>query len=240
MDRKKLIAIIAVVVVVVAAVSLAAVYLMGAPPTQEPTHVYAVEGDSEWFELPAGVGTSVSALVTDNGAPLFGIRVNVTVSPNTEGSLSSTSATTGTSGAARFSYLAYNRSANSSLTFTFRGVVGGAERTGATEVRQLGIGWQPATARAKGVVSRSSDRLPIANATIQVNLRNMTGLPPNTLSFYSNNSDVQGRYLVKDVPVREAFIQIVKTGFHSQRQNLTLAAGKNTRRQHRAHRRVQR
>lgn len=189
MERKKLIAIVAAIVVIVAVVSVAAVYLLTAPPAQQPTHAYAIEGDSEWFDLPAGVATNVTALVTDNRAPLFGAQVNVTVSPTTEGTLSASSATTGTSGIARFHYLAYNRSANSTLNFTFRSVVGGSEKLGFAEVHQLGIGLTPMTARVKGVVLRDVDRLAIANATIQVNLQNMTGLALGTSSFYSNNSD---------------------------------------------------
>src|SRR3989304_3816459 len=107
MERKKLYALIAVVVVVVAALSVSAYYLLSAPPTQQPTPVSLIEGDSDWFDLPAGVATTVSALVTDNGAPLFGTRVNASVSPDTEGSISATSAMTDTAGKAQFTYTAY-------------------------------------------------------------------------------------------------------------------------------------
>ena len=229
MERKKLYVVIAAIVVVIAALSVSAYYLLSAPPAQPPSHVYVVEGDSDWFDLPAGVTTAVSALVTDNGAPLFGTRVNATVSPDTEGSLSSASAITDTAGSARFTYTAFNRSANTTLTFTFTASLGGSSRQGSAVIRQLAFGWQPTSARAKGVVMRDSDRLPIANATIQVNLKNMTGLAANTQQFYSNNSDVQGRYLVKDVPPRESLLQIYKAGFKSQHQNITLVAGHNTR-----------
>jgi arabinogalactan oligomer/maltooligosaccharide transport system substrate-binding protein len=228
-ERKVLIAVVLAVVVVVAALSLYVFVLSGPPPSQQPTHVYAVEGDSEWFDLPAGLATNVSALVTDNGAPLFGTQVNVTVAPASEGTLSSASSSTDTSGIARFMYTAYNRSANVTLTFTFRAVVGSVEKSGTTEVLQLAFGFQPTSARVKGLVLHDTDRLPITNATIQVNLRDATGLPAGTLSFYSNNSDAQGRYVVKDVPPRDSLIQIFKAGYKSQHQNITLTAGHYTR-----------
>jgi arabinogalactan oligomer/maltooligosaccharide transport system substrate-binding protein len=220
---------VAAIVVVVAALSLYVFVLAPPPATQQPTHVYTVEGDSEWFDLPAGQSTGIYAFVTDNGAPKFAVTVNVSVNPSTEGVLSPTSAETDTSGIAHFSYLAYNRSANQSLAFHFNAVLGGALRNGSVEVRQLGIAQQPTTARAKGTILSSADRLPVANATIQVNLQNMTGLAVGTSSFYSNNSDTLGRYLVKDVPPRESLIQVFKSGFKSQHLNITLTPGKNTR-----------
>lgn len=228
MDRRMLIVIVVAVVVVIAAVS-AYIILSSAPPSEQPTHVYAIEGDTEWFDLPAGLTTEVSALVTDNRAPLFGAQVNASVAPSTEGLLSAATATTDTSGKARFTYTAFNRSANNSLTFTFRAVLGGAEETGTVEVTQLGIGWEPTTARVKGSVLRDTDRLPVANATIQVNLRNMTDLAVGTPSFYSNNSNDDGRYNVKDIAPRESLIQVFKAGFKSQHENITLTAGHYTR-----------
>ncbi len=222
-------AIVVAVIVVVAGISLYVFVLSAPPASQQPTHVYTVEGDSEWFDLPAGTSTAVYAFVTDNGAPVFGISVNVTVTPNTEGVLAPASAATDTAGIAHFSYLAYNRSANNTLTFAFQAVLGGSPRTGSVEVRQLGLGWQPTTARAKGTVLRTTDRLPIANATIQVNLQNMTDLAVGTPNFYSNNSDVLGRYLVKEIPARQSLIQIFKSGFKSQHENISLTPGKNTR-----------
>ncbi len=230
MEKKTLLAIIVAVVVVVAAVSAYVILQMGSPGQQQaPTHTYAVTGGSDWFDLPAGTSTDVNAMVTDNGAPLFGTRVNVTVSPNTEGTLLPTSAVTDTSGTAHFTYTAYNRTENVSLAFTFRAVVGGKERVGATEIRQLGIGMVPTMARAKGIVLRNPDRLPIVNATIQVNLRNMTDLPTNTPSFYANNTDSLGWYIVKDIPPRDSFVQLFKTGYKSQHENLTFTAGRYTR-----------
>lgn len=231
MERKTLIAIIVAVVVVVSAVSLYVVLQTGPGGGQQPTHTYAVTGSSDWFDLPGGMATDVTAAVTDNGAPLFGVAVNVSMNPSTEGSMlpASLSATTDTSGTAHFTYTAYNRTANQSLVFTFRTTLGGQEKTGTTEIRQLGIGMVPTTARAKGLVLRNSDRLPIANATIQVNLRNMTGLAVNTPSFYSNSSDSQGWYVVKDIPPRDSFVQIYKSGFKSQQQNLTFTPGRYTR-----------
>jgi len=229
MEPKKLYVLVAAIVVVIAALSVSAYFLLSAPPAQPPSHVYVVEGDSDWFDLPAGVTTTISALVTDSGAPLFGARVNATVSPDSEGSLSAASAITDTAGSARFTYTAYNRTTNTTLTFTFTASLGGSPRQGTAVIRQLAFGWQPTAARAKGVVMRDTDRLAIANATIQVNLKNMTGLAADTQQFYSNSSDVQGRYLVKDIPPRESLLQIYKSGFKSQHQNITLVAGHNTR-----------
>ena len=230
MEKRILVAIIVAVVVVVAAVSIYVVLQMGAPSTQpQPTHAYAVAGGSDWFDLPGGMSTDVTATVTDNGAPLFGVQVNATVSPSTEGTLEPSTAATDTSGDAHFAYTAFNRSANQTLSFTFRTTLGGEERAGSTEVRQLGIGMTPTMARARGIVLRNPDRLAIANATVQVNLRNMTDLPVNTPSFYSNSTDSQGWYVVKDVPPRESFIQLYKSGYQSQHQNLTFTAGRYTR-----------
>ncbi len=229
MERKRLYAVIAVAIVAIAAVSVAALYILSVPPTQPPSHVYAVLADSEWFDLPAGGSTNVSALVTDNGAPLFNVVVSASASPDTEGVLSSTSATTNTLGVAQTKYTSYNRTANTTVVFTFRVTLGGEEKSGTVTVRQLGIGHVPTTARVRGLVLKVADRLPIANATVQVNLQNMTGLPAHASSFYSNNSDEQGFYEVKDIPPRTAFVQTVKSGFKSQRENITLTAGRNTR-----------
>jgi len=229
MERKRLYAIVIAIIVVGAAASVAAVFLLGAPPPPVPVHVYMVIGDSEWFALPAGGTTEVSATVLDNGAPMFGISVGISVTPSTEGTLSASSAATNPLGIARVEYTAFNRTVNTSLVFVFTATIEGSQRSGSVEVRQLGIGFQPTTARARGLVLKESDRLAIANATVQVNLRNMTGLPPDTPSFFSNNSDEQGLYEVTGVPPREAFIQVVKAGFKSERQNVTLVAGKNTR-----------
>jgi len=229
MERKRLFAVIAVVVVAIGATSVAAVYLLSAPPPQPPVHVYAVIADSEWFDLPQGQSMNVSALVTDNGAPLFNVPVDVSVAPDTEGTLSSTSATTNNLGIAEVNYGSFSRPSNSTIVFTFRTTLGGVERSGTINVRQLGIGWVPTTTRARGLVANAADRLPIANATVQVNLLNTTGLLPNAPNFYSNNSDERGFFEVKDVPPRTAFIQVVKSGFKSQRENITLTAGRNTR-----------
>ena len=54
MERRRLYAIVAAIVVVGAGLSVAAVLLLTAPPPQGPIHVYAILGDSEWFDLPAG------------------------------------------------------------------------------------------------------------------------------------------------------------------------------------------
>lgn len=229
MERRKQIAVLAVVIVILAAIGIAAVVLLAPPPPSGPAHVYVVEGDSEWFHLPAGGVTGVFALVTDKGAPLFGIPVSVAVSPDTEGTLSAASATTNTLGIARVTYTAFNRTANVTLSFAFTATIGGEDVSGSAQVTQLGVGQTPTTARVKGVVSRSSDRLPIKDATVQVNLLNTTGLPPNAPNFYANNSDEQGRYLVRDVPPRSAFVQVVKSGFKSQRANVTLVPGQHTR-----------
>ncbi len=229
MERKTLIAIIVAVVVVVAAVSLYVVLQTGPGGSQQPSHTYTVTGGSDWFELPGGMTTGVTATVTDNGAPLFNTPVNVTVSPSTEGSLAQSNARTDTTGTAHFAYTAYNRSANQTIGFTFRASLGGQERVGTTEVLQLGIGKNSTTSRAKGLVLRSSDLLPIANATLQVNLLNMTDLAVNTPSFYSNSSDPQGWYIIKDIPPRDSFIQVYKSGYKSQHQNLSFTAGRYTR-----------
>lgn len=228
MERRMLFTIIVVVIVAVAAAS-AAVFLLTAPPPTPPSHVYTLEGDSEWFELAAGGRTDVFALATDNGAPVFGVQVNVSAAPATEGILSATSATTDTSGVARVAYTAFNRTDDQLVQFNFRATLGGREVSGAVTVRQLGIGHAPTTARAKGLVMRSSDRLAIDNATVQVNLLDMTGLPANTPSFFSNNSNALGRFEINDVPPRSAFIQAVKSGYKSARENITLVAGQNTR-----------
>jgi len=229
MERRRLYAIVAVIVVVGAGLSVAAVLLLTAPPPQGPIHVYAILGDSEWFDLPAGRSTNVSAFVTDNGAPLFGIPVAIAVSPDTEGVLSSSGATTDTLGFAKARYTSYNRTANTTVSFAFTATLGGREEAGSIEVRQLGLGWQPTTARARGLVMRNTDRLAIPNATVQVNIQNMTELPANTRPFLSNNSDELGFYEVADLPPRTAFIQVVKAGYKSQRQDIALTAGKNTR-----------
>jgi len=229
MERRQLLTIIVAVVVIAAAASVTVFLLTMPPPGTTPTHVYIVEGDSEWFELPSGGRTDVFALVTDNGAPLFGVLVNVTASPSTEGTLSAASATTGTDGIARVEYAAFNRTDDVRVEFTFSAVLGGKEVSGSVEVRQLGIGREPTTARVKGLVMRAADRLPIDNATVQVNLLNMTGLPANTPSFFSNNSNSLGRFEIKDIPPRSAFVQTVKTGYKSARANITLVAGQNTR-----------
>ena len=229
LERRKLLALVVVILVVASAGAVATWYLLAAPPTQGPPHVYVIEGDSEWFELPPGGTTGVFGLVTDKGAPLFGVPVEVSVSPDTEGTLRAAEATTNNLGIARVEYTAFNRTTNHTLTFTFRATIEGQQITGSTQVVQIAIGVQSTTASVKGTALRGSDRLPVASATVQVNLLNTTGLPPNAPNFYSNNSDAQGRFLVKDVPPRTSFIQIVKAGFMSQRENITLTAGRNTR-----------
>src|SRR3989304_4308451 len=157
MERRRLYAIVAVIVVVGAGLSVAAVLLLTAPPPQGPIHVYAILGDSEWFDLPAGRSTNVSAFVTDNGAPLFGIPVAIAVSPDTEGVLSSSGATTDPPGVAKARYTSYNRTANTTVSFAFTATLGGREEAGSIEVRQLGLGWQPTTARARGLGMRKPD-----------------------------------------------------------------------------------
>src|SRR3989304_10456067 len=138
MERRRLYAIVAAIVVVGAGRSVAAVPLLPAPPPQGPIHVYAILGDSEWFDLPAGRPTNVSAFVTDNGAPLFGIPVAIAVSPDTEGVLSSSGATTDTLGFAKARNTSYNRTANTTVSFAFTATLGGREETGAIEYGHLG------------------------------------------------------------------------------------------------------
>ena len=229
LERRKLLAILVIVLVVGSAGGVAAFLLLSPPPPTGPAHVYVIEGDSEWFELPGGLTTGVFGLVTDKGAPLFGVIVDVSVSPDTEGDLRASQATTNNLGIARVEYTAFNRTTNQTLVFTFRTTVEGQPITGSTQVVQLGIGAQSTTARVKGTTLRLSDRLPVAGATVQVNLVDTMGLPPNAPNFYSNNSDEQGRFLVKDVPPRTSFIQIVKSGFKSQREDIPITAGRNTR-----------
>ncbi len=228
MEKRTLFAVIIAVVVVVAAVSLYIVFQVTSPG-QEATHTYVVQGDSDWFDLPGGTSTDVSAMVTDNGAPRYGIPVDVTAVPDSEGTLTPANATTDTYGNAHFTYTAFNRTDNQTITFTFKAVIDGQERAGSTEIRQLGMGMQPTLAGVKGLVLRNPDRLPILNATIQVNLRDMTGLAVNTPSFYSNNSNAQGWYVMKGIPPRASFIQIYKSGFKSQHDYLNFTAGRYTR-----------
>ena len=229
MERKKLLTIAAIVIAIAVVASVSAVLVFSAPPPAGPAHVYVVEGDSDWFDLPASQTTGVFAIVTDKGAPLFGVRVDVSAKPDTEGTLAAASATTDNLGIARVEYSAFNRPLNTTVTFTFTATLDGQAVTGTTQVRQLGFGFSPTTARVKGVVHRTTDRAVIPNATVQVNLLNMTGLAANTPSFYSNNSDAQGRYLVPDVPPRSSFVQVVRSGYKSIRENLTLVAGRNSR-----------
>jgi len=229
MERKKLLTVAAIVIAIAVVASVSAVLVFSTPPATGPAHVYVVEGDSDWFDLPASQTTGVFAIVTDKGAPLFGVTVSVSSDPDTEGSLTASSATTDNLGIARVEYSAFNRPANTTVTFTFTASLDGRAVTGTAQVRQLGFGFSPTTARVKGVVHRTTDRAFIANATVQVNLLNMTGLPASIPSFYSNNSDAQGRYLVPDVPPRTSFVQVVRSGYKSLRENLALVAGRNSR-----------
>ncbi len=229
MERRILLVIVVVVVIVAATASAVVILLLGQPPPTGPAHVYSLEGDSEWFQLPGGETTDIFAIVTDKGIPLFDVPVDISVAPDTEGTLSDTSARTDDEGIARAEYTSFNRTANVTLTFTFMATLDGEEVQESIEVLQLGIGQEPLRARAKGVAQRSSNRLPIEGATIQINILNTTALPLGSETFFSNNTDDRGRYLLEDMPPREALIQVVKSGFKSDRENLTLVAGKNTR-----------
>src|SRR3989304_2401717 len=154
MERKKLLTVAAIVIAIAVVASVSAVLVFSTPPATGPAHVYGVEGDSDWFDLPASQTTGVFAIVTDKGAPLFGVTVSVSSDPDTEGSLTASSATTDNLGIARGEYSAFNRPANTTVTFPFTASLDGQAVTGTAQVRQLGFGFSPATARVRGRAPR--------------------------------------------------------------------------------------
>src|SRR3989337_4044182 len=109
MERKKLLTVAAIVIAIAVVASASAVLVFSTPPPAGPAHVYVVEGDSDWFDLPARQTTGVFAIVTDKGAPLFGVRVDVSANPDTEGTLAAASATTDNLGIGRVALSALNR-----------------------------------------------------------------------------------------------------------------------------------
>ena len=83
-----------------------------------PTHSYAIAVSTGVAELHANELTTITATLTDKGAPVIGASVDIAASPADAGQLSGTTSTTDAYGHATFTFRAGAVAADTTVTFT--------------------------------------------------------------------------------------------------------------------------